>query len=103
MPLDKKLLPGLILVVSAASAAGAAERPNVILVMTDDQGYGDLGCHGNDIIRLQSTPRAAAVYRNCLLCGGRKGIAWPHRRQRIERGLPNANMGMFATFRQKHD
>ncbi|MHC4388945.1 MAG: sulfatase-like hydrolase/transferase, partial [Planctomycetota bacterium] len=27
------------------------ERPNVVLVMTDDQGYGELACHGNTIIK----------------------------------------------------
>jgi len=27
-----------------------SEKPNVLFIITDDQGYGDLGCHGNTII-----------------------------------------------------
>ena len=29
--------------------AGAAERPNVILIMVDDMGFSDLGYHGGEI------------------------------------------------------
>lgn len=38
----------------------AADKPNIILVMTDDQGYGDLACHGNPIIQ---TPHIDAFYK----------------------------------------
>jgi len=37
--------------IRAAEKGAKAKRPNVILVMTDDQGYGDLRCHGNKIIQ----------------------------------------------------
>ena len=40
--------------------ASAAERPNVVLIMTDDQGYGDLGATGNPVIR---TPNIDAMAR----------------------------------------
>jgi len=46
----KKLLISAIAVLSLSSVF-AEEKPNVIIIMTDDQGYGDLGCHGNDILK----------------------------------------------------
>ncbi|MEM9481956.1 MAG: sulfatase-like hydrolase/transferase, partial [Verrucomicrobiota bacterium] len=28
-----------------------AEQPNVILIITDDQGYGDVSAHGNPVLK----------------------------------------------------
>jgi arylsulfatase A-like enzyme len=35
-----------------ANASYAAEHPNVVLIVTDDQGWGDVRTHGNEIMRL---------------------------------------------------
>lgn len=48
---------------ATASSASRPKPPNVVLVVTDDQGYGDLGCHGNPILR---TPNLDALYRQSV-------------------------------------
>lgn len=41
----------------------AAEKPNVVLIFTDDQGYGDVGCFGAKDIRTPNLDRLAAEGR----------------------------------------
>ncbi len=48
------LLVGMMLLgwlSSAAPAAAKGAKPNVIIILTDDQGYGDLSCHGNPVLK----------------------------------------------------
>jgi len=48
---------------TGTTSADAAGHPNIVLVMTDDQGYGDLGCHGNPLVR---TPALDALYADSV-------------------------------------
>lgn len=42
---------------SATLLSASPRRPNVVLIITDDQGYGDLGLHGNDKIKTPNLDR----------------------------------------------
>jgi len=45
--------------VATATAMAATDRPNVIIVLTDDQGYGDIGAHGHPFLK---TPNMDKLY-----------------------------------------
>ena len=49
----------LLLTVVVSATAFAAERPNLIWIMADDLGYGELGCYGQKVIATPHLDRMA--------------------------------------------
>lgn len=47
----------LVLMASVVSALQAAAGPNIIFILTDDQGYGDLSAHGNPVLKTPNLDR----------------------------------------------
>ncbi|WP_422080378.1 arylsulfatase [Ulvibacterium sp.] len=73
------------------------EHPNVILVMTDDQGIGDLGAHGNPWIQ---TPNIDAFYNESLrLTDFHVSPLCTPTRSALMTGQYPINNGVWATFK----
>ena len=53
----------LLVLFSTTVVAQEIKQPNVIIVITDDQGYGDLACNGNTIIK---TPTLDKLYEQSI-------------------------------------
>ncbi|MCA8953896.1 MAG: arylsulfatase [Planctomycetes bacterium] len=52
---------GALAACAGVRSAAAGRRPNVIVIMTDDQGFGDLGCAGNPVLETPNLDALAAV------------------------------------------
>ena len=50
----------VVCAVSAANAAAAPRRPNIIVIMADDLGYGDVSCYGTRSLKTPHIDRLAA-------------------------------------------
>ena len=67
--MQRNVAAGAMLVLAALSAFGESayaadkpvSRPNVVLIMTDDQGYGELSCHGHPYLKTPHLDRLAAA------------------------------------------
>jgi arylsulfatase A-like enzyme len=89
------LLP-ILLVFGVAIPAAAADRPNILLVITDDQGFGDLGAHGNPILKtpnLDAFAKQSTWLKNFYVCP----VCSPTRSS-LMTGLYNYRTGVVDTF-----
>lgn len=53
-------------------SATAAEKPNIIFILADDLGWGDLGCYGQSITRtpnLDQLAKEGTLFTNFYVCG----------------------------------
>jgi arylsulfatase B len=51
--------------VSAWFSVGSAASPNILIILADDMGYGDLGCMGSELL---STPYLDSLAKSGVLC-----------------------------------
>jgi arylsulfatase A-like enzyme len=88
-----------LLVVLAATTALAAGKPNIILMMADDLGYGDTGFNGNEIIKTPELDKMAKegvklthFYAGGPVCSPTRGTCLTGRHY-FRYGIFSANIG----------
>jgi arylsulfatase A-like enzyme len=57
---SRHTVPACLAVLLAAGVARPADRPNVVVVLADDQGWGDLSANGNTNLRTPHIDSLAA-------------------------------------------
>jgi len=107
--LSAQVLAPVLFLVSALGAFAQAPRPNVIFIMADDLGYGELGAYGQKLIRTPHLDRFAAegmrftqFYAGNTVCAPSRsvlmtGLHTGHTRVRGNSGPENPAAQMLRT------
>ena len=81
MRLPRTVFVLLVLSMTLCPGVAGSAQPNIIFIMADDLGYGDLGCYGQTLIQTPNIDRLAAqgmrftqAYAGSTVCAPSRGI-----------------------------
>ncbi|TLX71834.1 N-acetylgalactosamine-6-sulfatase [Labilibacter sediminis] len=93
------ILTALLICIAISTQAGNKKKPNVILIMADDLGYGDVGFNGNTVIKTpnmdamaQSGVKFTNFYSGGPVCSPTRGTCVTGRHY-FRYGIFSANIG----------
>ncbi|WP_406697631.1 sulfatase-like hydrolase/transferase [Singulisphaera sp. Ch08] len=100
--MTRRFLLGLAFLSLAATAHAAEKRPNILYILADDWGWGDLGCYGNPRLKtpnLDALARQGTLLTQYYQCGS---VCSPSRTAQITGRYPSrfGVHGHFATNEQ---
>jgi arylsulfatase A-like enzyme len=72
-------IAAVLLATTAASAADTATKPNIVFILADDLGYGDLGCYGQKRIHTPNIDRLAKEGLRFTQCYAGSTVCAPSR------------------------
>src|SRR3954447_18058616 len=77
----RRIIPvvALLALAAAATAADAPYKPNIVFILADDLGYGDLGCYGQEKIRTPRIDRMASEGMRFTQCYAGSTVCAPSR------------------------
>lgn len=90
----------LVLFMVAKIALAADRQPNVIIVITDDQGYGDMSCHGNPVLK---TPEMDRLHDESIrMTDFHVDPTCSPTRAALLTGRYSARVGVWLTYGSRH-
>src|SRR5476651_1101833 len=87
-------------VVASATLFAQAPRPNIVFILADDLGYGELGCYGEKLIATPNLDRLATegmkftqFYAGCTVCAPSRSVLMTGQHMGHTRVRGNAGRG----------